>query len=364
MVMRPPEPPRRRSPRPARRTPAPGGRFNGTTPDADSAPIDLPPGAIVTAAIDAGATSLHLLVAAAGSHLVQPIVDESVFLGLGDRVAADGVIGAAAREELVECVAAYVETARRLGAASVTIVGTEPMRRAHDAATVIRAVEARADVPFHVLEHEEEGQLNLLGVTLGHPLEAEMLVVDVGGGSSEFVDVRPDGHVSASGLSLGAARLTLEHVVADPPTAEEIEALRDAVRLVLASAPDIAPGEVVAVGGTATNLLRLLPDAALDRLITRTRLAVALEVMLREPSLEIANRHTMRPARARILPAGAVIMDAILERYDAGALRVAEEGMREGLALATRVAGPAWRDRLGVLVRGWNGDGGDADNVS
>jgi exopolyphosphatase/pppGpp-phosphohydrolase len=342
--------------------PAPGGRFNGTTPDAGPASIELPPGAVVAAAIDAGATSLHLLVAAVGSHHVAPILDESVFLGLGDRVTADGVIGASAREELAASVVAYVDAARRLGASAVTLVGTEPLRRALDAATVIGEVEARAGVPFHVLEHEEEGRLNLLGVTLGHPLAAEMLVVDVGGGSSEFVDVRPDGVVSASGLPLGAARLTLEHVHSDPPAAAEIEALRAAVRGILESAPDAAPREIVAVGGTASNLLRLMLSAALDRLLTRQRLAVALELLTTERSLDVADRHLIRPARARILPAGAIIMDAILERYDIDSLRVAEEGLREGLALATATAGPAWRDRLGVLVRGWNGatDGADA----
>lgn len=337
-----------------RRTPAPGGRFNGTTPEAAPSPLDLPPGAVIAAAIDAGATSLHLLVAAVGGHRVQPILDESVFLGLGDRVTADGVVGASAREELVASVVAYVDAARRLGAASVTVVGTEPLRRALDAATVISAVEARAGVPFHVLEHEEEGRLNLLGVTLGHPLAAEMLVVDVGGGSSEFVDVRPDGHVSASGLTLGAARLTLEHVRSDPPAAAEIDALRVAVRRILETAPDVAPREIVAVGGTASNLLRLMLAAALDRLLTRRRLAVALDLLAVERSLEVADRHLIRPARARILPAGAVIMDAILERYDVDSLRVAEEGIREGLALATATAGPAWRDRLSVLIRGWN----------
>ena len=65
--------------------------------------------------------------AAIGAHSVAPLLDESVFLGLGDRVTADGYIGAAARESLVAAVAAYVEAARQLGAQRVTVVGTEPL---------------------------------------------------------------------------------------------------------------------------------------------------------------------------------------------------------------------------------------------
>ena len=67
-------------------------------------------------------------------------------------------------------------------------------------------------------------------------------------------------------------------------------------------------------------------------------------------------RHVVRPERARILPAGSIIVDSILERYGADRLTVSEEGLREGLSLAVEAAGSAWRDRLPALVRGWSDD--------
>ena len=118
-------------------------------------------------------------------------------------------------------------------------------------------------------------------------------------------------------------------------------------------APDLRPGELVGVGGTVSNLLKLLPTTAIDRSLTRRRLTVALAMLTVERSAEAAERHLVRPERARILPAGAIIVDAILERYDADRLRVSDEGIREGLALAVATAGPAWRDRLPMLARGW-----------
>ncbi len=317
-------------------------------------PIVIPPGAVIGAAIDVGATSLHLLVAAVGGHKLEPILDESVFLGLGDRVAAHGRMGHAAREELIASLVAYAHAARQLGAAFVTVVGTDPLRGADDAAIAIHEVEARAGVPVHVLEHEEEGRLTLLGVTKGLPIRSQMLVVDVGGGSTEFVVVGPDGAVSTTGLPLGAARLTKDIVRSDPPSLAEIESLKSTVKGILAYAPDAHPGDVVAVGGTASNLLKLLPATALDRVLTRRRLTVALAMLTVERSLEAAERHLVRPARARILPAGAIIVDAILEHYEADRLRVSEEGIREGLVLAVAAAGPAWRDQLPALIRGWD----------
>ena len=277
-----------------------------------------------------------------------------MFLGLGDRVAADGLLGPDAREELVAALVAYADTARQLGAQRITLVGTEPLRRAGDSPAVVSAVEARARVPLHVIDHDEEGLLTLLGVTKGRPIDTNLLVVDIGGGSSEFVVVSAEGEVHATGLPLGAARLTRDLVRGDPPTLADLEAVKARVREVLADAPAIHPGDIVAVGGTAANLLRLLPATAIDHVLTRRRLTVALALLTVERSLEAAERHLVRPARARILPAGAIIVDAILERYGTDRLTVSEEGVREGLVIAAAAAGPAWRDRLRALVRGWS----------
>jgi exopolyphosphatase/guanosine-5'-triphosphate,3'-diphosphate pyrophosphatase len=323
-------------------------------PEPKAAAIEIPAGAVIGAAIDVGATSVHLLVAAVGGHSVEPLLDESVFLGLGDRVAADGLLGPDAREELVAALVAYADTARQLGAQRITLVGTEPLRRADDTPAVVSAVEARARVPLHVIDHDEEGLLTLLGVTKGRPIDTNLLVVDIGGGSSEFVVVSAAGEVHATGLPLGAARLTRDLVRGDPPTLADLEAVKARVREVLADAPAIHPGDIVAVGGTAANLLRLLPATAIDHVLTRRRLTVALAMLTVERSLEAAERHLVRPARARILPAGAIIVDAILERYETDRLTVSEEGVREGLVIAAAAAGPAWRDRLRVLVRGWS----------
>lgn len=315
--------------------------------------IEIPPGSLVGAAIDVGATSVHLLVGIVGRHLVQPLVDESVFLGLGDRVSTEGYLGPALREALVADLARYVASARSLGARFVTVVGTEPLRRAADAASVVHELEAKTGVALHVLDHEEEGLLTLVGVTGGRQLTGELLVVDIGGGSSELVDVSTMDGVRAVGLPLGAGRLTRSLVRSDPPSLAEIEALRVEVARIVRTAPDGRPAEIVAVGGTASNLLKLLPATAVDRTLTRRRLAVALAMLTVERSTEAAARHLIRPERARILPAGVIIVDAILDRYGLDRLRVSEAGIREGAILATATAGVSWRDRLGDLVRGW-----------
>jgi len=306
----------------------------------------------VVGAVDCGANSVHLLVAVVAGHRLEPLVDESVFLGLGG--AADrGLLGEDAGGALVAALVGYAATARRLGATAIVAVGTDPLRRAADAARVVRDVERAAGLALHVLSHEEEAFLTLLGVTGGRRVMTETAVVDVGGGSSEMVLVGPGREARAFGLPVGGARLTDLLVTADPPTDAEVASLRQAAREQLALAPDASPHELVAVGGTASNLLRVLPAASLDRTLTRRRLADAMAVLQAEPAAVASERHAINPIRARILPAGAAILEAILGRYGLARLHVSEAGIREGAVLAVSHAGPAWRDRLGPLVHGW-----------
>jgi exopolyphosphatase/guanosine-5'-triphosphate,3'-diphosphate pyrophosphatase len=312
------------------------------------------PGVTVGASVDVGANSVHLLVAAVGGHRLEPLVDESVFLGLGDRIDAEGYLGSAARGRLVAALVGYADTARRLGATAITFVGTEPMRRAADAATVTAEVERASGVALHVLGHDEEGILNLLGVTGGRPVTHELVVVDIGGGSSEIVVVGPGRAPVAAGVLVGSARLTQRLVREDPPAPAEIDALAaEARRIVAAEAPPGRPLELVAVGGTASNLRKVIPAAALERVLTPRRIAAALAMLATEPSAQAAERHAVNPTRARILPAGAVIVQALLEHYGVERLRVSEDGIREGAILVAAAAGHAWRDRLPGLALGW-----------
>ncbi len=184
-------------------------------------PVAVPggPRPVVGATVDLGSNSVHLLVAVVAGHRLQPLVDESVFLGLGSAVGERGYLGEAARGELTATLVRYADAARRLGATTITFLGTEPIRRAADAAAIVHEVVTATGAPLHVVSHEEEAYLTLIGVTEGMPVTQPTLVVDVGGGSSEFCIVDPVHPARAAGLQLGSARLTDRFVSHDPPTA-------------------------------------------------------------------------------------------------------------------------------------------------
>ncbi len=296
---------------------------------------------------------MHLLVASIVGHELRPLVDESAFLGLGKAVDERAHLGTPARAELAETLVRYAMTARQLGATEITFMGTEPIRRTADAARIVDEIERASGVPLHVLTHEEEAYLTLVGVTGGLPVRHETLVVDIGGGSSEFCAVAAGGVARASGLRLGSNRLTLRFVRDDPPTAAQIDQMQVAADDILAAALRSEPTELVAVGGTASNLLKVTGGGVADRVVTKARIAEALAVLSSTTAADVSTRFAVNPKRTPLLAAGVVIVDALMRRYDVEQVRVSDAGMREGAILVAEHAGPAWRDRLPELAHGW-----------
>lgn len=310
-------------------------------------------GAPVAAALDLGSNSVHLVVSVIAGHRLRPIADESVFLGLGAAVDARAHLGEADRAALVAALERYATTARRLGATAITFLGTEPIRRAADAARIVAEVERGTGLPLFVLSHEEEAYLTFIGVSGGWPVEHETLVVDIGGGSSEFCAVTPDGPARAAGLRIGSNGLTRRFATTDPVEETVLEAMATAADATLAGAPSGHPAEIVIVGGTASNLLKVTAAGTRDPVLTTARLDEAVANVRAAPAAEITARYAVNPKRGPLLAAGAVIVGALMRRYGVDRLRVSDASLREGAILAVDHAGPAWRDRLPALVHGW-----------
>ena len=307
----------------------------------------------VGAAIDLGSNSVHLVVARIDGHVLVPLVDESAFLGLGAAVDGGSALGVTATQRLVDTLGGYAGTARALGAATITLLGTEPIRRAADAGRVVLAVEAGTGLPLSVLSHEEETWLTLIGVTGGAPVRHETLVVDIGGGSSEFCAVGPGTTARAVGLRIGSQRLTVRVGPANPPSPADFEALRDAARDALRVAFDDRPREVRLVGGTASNLLKVAPGGREDPVLTRERLAGAIDRIGATPAATLVEQDGVNPVRATLMAAGAILVEAILDRYRVDVATVSEAGLREGAILVADHAGRDWRDQLTRLAHGW-----------
>jgi exopolyphosphatase/pppGpp-phosphohydrolase len=305
------------------------------------------------AAIDVGSNSVHLLVALVDGHRVRPLADESTFHRLG-AAAASGAFGPQLIEHVSATIAGYVRIAQGLGVApgDIVIAGTEPFRRARDASAAVAGIARATGVRPVRLTHEEEALLTLIGVTGGQRPRSDVLVCDIGGGSTEIAITGPRRQPEAFGIRAGSATLTDRHVHHDPPTDDELDQVAVAAERMLGKAPRLSARRIVAVGGSATNLLRVIPAAGLDKVLTRDRLRDIVSILAAEPSTLAAERHGVNRIRARLLPAGAAILDAVLVRFGATNADVVSTGVREGLVLATSRS-PRWRRELRALAAGW-----------
>ncbi len=238
-------------------------------------------------------------------------------------------------------------------------MATEPLRRATNRDEVLEHVLAATGRPLHVLSHEAEARLTLLGVTGGAAVRAPLMVVDIGGGSTEIISVDDGSAKPVVGvLATGSSRLTKSLVVHDPPTWFEINALRaESRRLIDALAGALHAGRsprCVMVGGTASNLVKLLPSAVMEgasaagrpRSIDLVDLPACFDRLAREPADALVLRYAVNRRRAGQLTAGAALVEALLVRYGVPRAEVSAASLREGTILAVAEAGEDWPEWL------------------
>jgi exopolyphosphatase / guanosine-5'-triphosphate,3'-diphosphate pyrophosphatase len=308
----------------------------------------------IAAAIDVGSNSVHLLLTELDGEVLR---DESVLLGLGAMVDMEGFVPAEGVSAVIEALSRYVQAAKDEGAGSITLLATEPLRRASNRTRVCRAVEDATGYPLYVLSHDEEALLTVLGVLDGEPVTEATLVLDIGGGSSEVVLLTPGDDPVVGVIPVGSARLTAQHVEDDPPTEAEVLELRAESHHLFSSLPAGHPVRGIVVGGSGTNLLRLTTEEGDEEapdpgLIDTARTARAIEIVKSTPSAELVETYGLRERRVRQMAAGASLIEAALDCYNLDALEASDASLREGVIIARRQAGDAWRSELMTLVSG------------
>ena len=276
--------------------------------------------------------------------------DRSVLLGLGDVVDANGAIPKDARDQIIDALAEYGALSREAGAQRLALIGTEPLRRASNADTVAAAVLDSTGHELHVISVDQEAELTVLGVTGGRAPGHPLIVVDIGGGSTEVGIYRPGAGLEVAALPIGSARLTNSLVHNDPPTEPELDLLHDAAAEIRSQLPQISWDghrdrlQAVFVGGTATNLARL------GRL-SRSGLAEDRRLIHELDSTAITAHFGVRPRRARQLAAGAAIVEVLLDHFGIDEADVSTASLRDGAIIAEWRFGDDWPERLKRALR-------------
>lgn len=301
------------------------------------------------AAVDVGTNSVRLLVAERGSPLTE-VVREMRITRLGTGVDATGRLDDAALARTLDCIADYAGRWAELGAGPVRVTATSAVRDAADRDRFFEGVRQRTGVRAEVLTGDEEARIAFAGATRSVVSDPPVLVLDIGGGSTELIigEHEPSGMVS---LQLGCVRLTESRLRATdgsqgagPPTAAQLAAARREIGDRLAEADArLDPGaarSLVGVAGTVTTLAALhldLPQYLPDRIHgARLPLTGVQELTARLSTMstpEIAALGPMAPGREDVIVAGALILEGVMTRYAFAQVVVSEADILDGLAM-------------------------------
>jgi exopolyphosphatase/guanosine-5'-triphosphate,3'-diphosphate pyrophosphatase len=279
------------------------------------------------ACIDIGSNTTRLLVAELDEHGLRELTTQRVFNRLRG---FDGPIPPEKVSEVAACVASQVRMARESGASSVWAVATAAIRGAVNGEELCAAVREASGIQVDVLSGEDEARLAFAGAvgTLPDAPAGSVAVVDVGGGSSEVVVGTAAGGVTwARSLRVGSGGLADRYLLGDPPTGEELAAVRSRVS---ADFEDLAAPPVsaaYAVGGGATSLRRLIGPV-----LDRDTLGGAISVLCAAPAADVAAKFDLHVERVKVLPAGMLLLDAASTALGVP-LRIAGGGLREGVLL-------------------------------
>jgi exopolyphosphatase / guanosine-5'-triphosphate,3'-diphosphate pyrophosphatase len=298
--------------------------------------------------VDVGTNSTRLLIADVTDGRVDEVLRRSAVTRLGDGVDASGRLGEAAIERVRTVLTAYRADLDAHGLGRAAAVLTSAVRDAANGAEFLASVRADFALDARTIPGEEEARLTFLGATSereagdGVPL----LVIDVGGGSTELVVGTPGNPPAAVTTQAGVVRQTERHLRSDPPVDAELAELREDVRAIFArERPPGEPRDAIAVAGTATALAAI--DLALDPYdparVQGHRLTVprCREILARLASMPEAERRAvtgLQPDRAPTIVAGVVILIAALETFGLDAFEVSEHDILAGVAL--RAASP------------------------
>jgi exopolyphosphatase/guanosine-5'-triphosphate,3'-diphosphate pyrophosphatase len=292
------------------------------------------------ASIDIGTNTILLLIAAIEEGKMEPLFDTETVVRLGEGVQKKGILSGEAIKRSLQTLSQYLKQCQEMEANKIYAVGTSALREAKNSEEFLELVKEKLDLSIEVISGEEEAQLSFLAVVKDlKKVKKLILVVDVGGGSTEFILGRGDQVKEWISLPIGSVRFTEEFLSSDPVQEEEWIKMESKIRelLINISHPQ-DPLTMVAVGGTATTLASVeqsleefIPEKIHHFVLEREALKNQL-LLYRSKTIEERKKIPGLPAaRADVILAGGTILFLSMKELRCSSVLVSCHGVRYGL---------------------------------
>lgn len=318
------------------------GNTSRNTPDAAS-----PTPSTRRAVIDVGTNSVKLLVADVAGGCVAPVFEKSQQTRLGAGFYANQLLQRDAIDRTASAVADLAAEAKSWEAGSIRVIATSAARDAQNQGDLRSAIQQASGLTVEIISGEQEADWVFAGVASDPALAAQrLLILDIGGGSTEFILSDGAARTFRQSFPIGTVRLLERIRPSDPPQDSEWSACRDALEIFLREQVrpqieehlgkrDARAVQLVVTGGTASILAAMhLQLGAFDRSRIEAQRLARDEVSRQRKllwSLPLAERRKLTglpPNRADVILMGVAILDGIMEAFDFHAMRVSTRGLR------------------------------------
>ncbi len=296
------------------------------------------------AVIDIGTNSTRLLIADVEGTEVDEIYRESRVTRLGRGVDYSGQLSADGIEAVCEAIASYMPRIADEESETTMVIATSAVRDAANGQAFVAELRERFELGASIIDGDQEANYTYLGTTSGRSGDENLLVVDIGGGSTEMIVGRGPTPTFHTSLQAGVVRHTERLLTGDPPTSAELEALaKDIGKLVAAALDGVELPQVdraVAVAGTPSSLAAI--DLELEPYDSKAIEGHKLPLrtvqwwLSRLASMPLAERKQvpgLHPDRAQAIVAGVVILIEIMRNFDVLEVEVSEHDILYGCAI-------------------------------
>jgi exopolyphosphatase/pppGpp-phosphohydrolase len=316
------------------------------------------------AAIDIGSNTIRIVIGRYQTGHLHIIADDESFVGLGADVNTNGTITAAKQDQAISVLQRFQSLAKQHHTQNTIVVATEAVRKATNREEFLAHIHSVTGLTVDCISGEVEALLTFYGVTstLSNDTStpSPIAVMDLGGGSMELVFASGQHIDQHTSLPIGSGWLTNRYLASDPPTPDDVATAQAFLTTFFTSSTDkrsILPQPTPSVdlplfvtGGSAQSLLSLVQRTFKLRddsaTLTRDELLRCEGLFQALSSEQIAQRYNVDVKRARVLPAGSLIIRAIMQHFHLQTVQVSMRGIREGVLLAYSQDGDAWLKRV------------------
>jgi len=309
----------------------------------------------IHAAIDIGSNTIHLVVARCKARDLDILADEVELVRIGESVTETGEISQQKKQATIHTLRHYKSLAEEHGADQILVVATEAIRQARNSSAFLEDVERETGLRIHLISGTVEATLTFNGATYEELRQpdppAQLAVMDLGGGSTELVTAKNMRITWRTSIQIGSGWLHDRYLPSDPPTPGELGAAHAFLQAYFQGmSMKFQPPRLILTGGSANSLLLLAQQAfQLDSSsyrLTYYDLMRCVGLLTALTAEEISRRYQQPIARARILPAGALIIREMMSRLRLSEIAISPHGIREGALLAYARYGEHWLEQV------------------